>query len=112
MPVHCPPEEDTREMDRERAETHLRLLAETELRRAMKMPVGSIPVRWHSARLALVAEALTVVDAVGSDAADQIQADIGLAVAARRRLVAPRPGPGRIRPDLSEHRGGSCRWVR
>lgn len=45
MPVHCPPEEDTREMDRERAETHLRLLAETELRRAMKMPVGSIPAR-------------------------------------------------------------------
>jgi hypothetical protein len=98
MPVHCPPEEDTREMDRERAETHLRLLAETELRRAMKMPVGSIPARWHSARLALVAQALTAVDAVGSDAADQIQADIGLAVAARRRLVAPRPGPGRIRP--------------
>jgi hypothetical protein len=43
MPVHCPPEEETREMDRERAETHLRLLAETELRRAMKMPVSSIP---------------------------------------------------------------------
>lgn len=38
------------------------------------------------------------MDAVGSDAADQIQADIALAVAARRRLVAPRPGPGRIRP--------------
>jgi hypothetical protein len=98
MPVHCSPEEDTRGMDRERAETHLRLLAETELRRAMKMPVGSIPARWHSARLALVAQALTAVDAVGSDAADQIQADIGLAAAARRRLVAPRPGPGRIRP--------------
>src|SRR5438552_686999 len=50
---------DTRDMDREHAETHLRLLAEAELRRAMKMPVGSIPGWWHSARLALVAQALT-----------------------------------------------------
>ena len=45
-------------MDRERAETHLRLLAEAELRRVMTMPVGSIPARWHPARLALVAQAL------------------------------------------------------
>ena len=36
-------------------------MAETELRRAMKMPVGSIPARWHSARLALVAQALTAM---------------------------------------------------
>ena len=39
-------------MDRERAETHLRLLAEAELRRVMTMPAGSIPDRWYSARLA------------------------------------------------------------
>ena len=85
-------------MDRERAETHLRLLAEAELRRAMKMPVGSLPGRWHSARLALVAQALTAVGAVGAEVADEIQADVGLAVAARRRLGARGPGPGRIRP--------------
>ena len=88
---------DTRDMDRERAETHLRLLAEAELRRAMKMPVGSIPGRWNSARLALVAQALTAVGAVGAEVADEIQADVGLAVAARRRLDARGPGPGRIR---------------
>jgi len=35
------------------------LLSEAELHRAMKMPAGSIPGRWHSARLALVAQALT-----------------------------------------------------
>jgi hypothetical protein len=40
-----PPEEDTRDMNRERAETHLRLLAEAELRGVMKMPVGSVPGR-------------------------------------------------------------------
>ena len=98
MPVRCPPGDDTREMDRERAEAHLRLLAEAELRRAMTMPAVSIPARWHSARLALVAQALTAVGAVGADVADQIQADIGLAVASRRRLVARGPGPGRIQP--------------
>jgi len=80
-------------MDRERAETHLRLLAEAELRRAMKMPAGSIPGRWHPARLALVAQALTAVGAVGADVADEIQADVGLAVAARRQLGARGPGP-------------------
>ena len=46
-------------MDRERAETHLRLLAEAELRRAMTMPADSIPGRWNSAPLALVAQALS-----------------------------------------------------
>ena len=85
-------------MDRERAETHLRLLAEAELRRAMKMPAGSIPGRWYSARLVLVAQALTAVGAVGADVADEIQADVGLAVASRRRLSVRGPRPGRIQP--------------
>ena len=40
-------------MDREGAETYLRLLAEAELRRAMRMPAGGIPGRWDSARHAL-----------------------------------------------------------
>jgi hypothetical protein len=85
-------------MDRERAETHLRLLAEAELRRAMT--VGSIPGRWHSARLALAAQALTAMGAVGVEVADEIQADVGLAVAARRQLFARGPGPGRIQSAL------------
>lgn len=85
-------------MNRERAESHLRQVAEAELRRVMKMPVGSIPGRWYSARLALVAQALTAVGAVGADVADEIQADVGLAVAARHRLSARGPGPGRTRP--------------
>ena len=85
-------------MDREGAETHLRLLAEAELRRVMTMPAGSIPGRWYSARLALVGRALIAVGAVGADVADQIQTDVGLAVAARHRFFARAPGPGRIRP--------------
>ena len=85
-------------MDREGAETHLRLLAEAELRRVMKMPTASIGGRWYSARLVLVAQALTAVDAVGVGVADEIQADVGLAVAARHRLRARGPGPGRTRP--------------
>jgi hypothetical protein len=85
-------------MDRERAETHLRLLAEAELRRVMKVPVGSIPDWWYSPRLVLVAQALTAVDAVGAAIADEIQADLGLAVAARHRLPDRGSGPGRTRP--------------
>ena len=86
-------------MDRERAETHLRLLAEAELRRVTAMPAGSIPDRWYSARLALVAQALTAVGAVGADVADEVQAHVRLAVAARHRLDAHwPPGPERTRP--------------
>ncbi len=87
-------------MDRERAETHLRLLAEAELRRAMQMPAGSIGGRWRSARLALTAQALTAMGAVAAEVADEIQAGVGLAVAARRQLFARGPGPGRIQPEL------------
>jgi len=64
----------------------------------MTMPAGSIPGRWYSVRLVLVAQALTAVGAVGADVAEEIQADIGLAVAARHRLFARGPGPGRTRP--------------
>ena len=85
-------------MDRKGAETHLRLVAEAELRCAMKMPAGSIGGRWYSGRLVLVAQALTAVDAVSADIADEIQADVGLAVAARHLLPARGPGPGRTQP--------------
>ena len=99
-------------MDRERAETHLRLLAEAELRRAMTMPTGSIPGRWYSARLALVGRALIAVGAVGADVADQIQADVGLAVAARHRFFARAPARDASSRHPGGHRGGSCLRVR
>src|ERR1043165_6387176 len=85
-------------MDREGAETYLRLLAEAELRRTMQIPAGSLPGRGHSARLALAAQTLTAGGAVGAAVADQIQADGGLAVAARHQLLARRPVPGGIQP--------------
>ena len=67
---------------------------------SMTMPAGGIPGRRHPARLALAAQTLTAVGAVGADVADQIQADVSLAVAARRRTVARGPRPGRIQPAL------------
>ena len=85
-------------MDRERAEAYLRLLAEAELRRVMTMRAGSIPHRWYSLRLALVAQALIAADAIGADIAGEIQDDIGLAVAARHRLPVRRPGRRHTRP--------------
>ncbi len=66
-------------MDRERAETHLRLLAEPELRRVMAMPAGSIRDRWYSANLVLVAQALML---------RQLQ----LPLAAVKELLACDPG--------------------
>ena len=83
-------------MDRERAETFLRLLAEAELRHATTMPTVGIPGRQYLARLALAAQALMAVDAVGSGVIDEIQADAGLAVAARHHLPARGAGPGPI----------------
>ena len=90
-------------MDRERAETYLRLLAEAELRRATAMAARSSSRRWPSARLELAGRALSAVGAVGAGVADQIQADVGLAVAVRHRLPARGPGPARI-PLTSQRR--------
>jgi len=94
-------------MNRERAETHLRQLAEAELRRAAALPAGSIPGRWNTARLALVAPALCAVDAVGADTAAEIEADLDLAVAGRYplyRRYAPWPPGTRAAPGLSTGR--------
>jgi hypothetical protein len=44
-----------------------------------------------------VAGALVAVGAVGADVAEQILAEVGLAVGARHRFFARGPGPGRIR---------------
>jgi hypothetical protein len=67
-------------MDRGRAETHLRQLAEAELRHATapgalgRGPAGTLP---------LVAQALIAVGAVDVGTADQIRAELDLALAAR-----------------------------
>jgi len=67
------------DMSRERAETHLRLLAEAELRRATTWPAdGGLLDECHSARLELVAQALHAVRAFDMGAANQIQAELGL----------------------------------
>jgi hypothetical protein len=84
------------DMNRERAETHLRLLAEAELRRATTWPAdGGLLDQCHSARLELVAQALHAVRAFDMGAANQIQAELALALGVRQ----PRPGPGGLPPN-------------
>jgi hypothetical protein len=76
-------------MDRERAETHLRQLAEAELRHATAPGGRGLA---HSGRLSLVAQALIAVGAVEVGTADQIQAELDHALAARQpgvRRAAP-----------------------
>jgi hypothetical protein len=87
-------------MDRERAETHLRHLAETELRDAMESPADIASGRWHSSRLGLVAEALCAVDAIDTRTAEQIQTELDLALSAwQLSPLNPRnPGPGVLPP--------------
>jgi hypothetical protein len=70
-------------MNRERAETYLRRLAEAELLRATT-PAAGVTGRRNTARLALVAQALLAVGAVDVGTADQIRADLDLAVAVRQ----------------------------
>jgi hypothetical protein len=77
-------------MNRERAETHLRLLAEAELRRATTRPAGGgLLDECHSARLELVAQALHAAHAFDMAAANQIQAELAWALGVRQ----PRQGP-------------------
>ena len=101
-------------MNRERAETHLRLLAEAELRRATGWPAdGGLLEECHSARLELVAQALHAVRAFDMGAANEIHAELALALGVRQpgqgpglapnaqanldRLVNRPPGPGTAR---------------
>ena len=89
-------------MNRERAEGYLRQLAEAELRRARTLLAAGIRRPQNSAGLALVAPALVAVDAVDADTADQIRADLELAVAVRQ------PGqenPARLRRGFSGRAG-------
>ena len=89
--------EDTEDMNRERAETYLRQLAEVELRRARTLPAASIPGRRNTARLALVAQALVAVGAVDVGTASEIQAGLELAVAVRQ--------PGQVNQASPSQRG-------
>ena len=111
--------EDTEGMNRGRAETHLRQLAEGELRRATAPgalslgPAGTLP---------LVAQALIAVGAVDVGTADQIQAELDVALAARYQAAGmtpqalarlhgvrpPGPSPARS-PRPGSHHG---RWYR
>jgi hypothetical protein len=100
---------DTGNVDRERAETYLRLLAEAELRCATTIAADNDPGWWRSVRLELAAEALSAVGAVGADVADAIMADVGLAVAGRYRLSMAGPG-WRLPAPLPPPRA-SCRVV-
>jgi hypothetical protein len=84
-------------MNRERAETFLRLLAEAELREparlALPAPASSgAPLVMMSVTLTRAAWALTAVGALDPETARAILADTDLALAARRRPEAPEAG--------------------
>ena len=88
-------------MSRERAETYLRQLAEAELR-ARTLPVARIPGRGQDpGRLALVEPALVAAGAIDAGTADQIRADLQLAVAVRQpgQENQASPGQGGLPPD-------------
>ena len=71
-------------MNRERAETYLRVLAEAELRRATNQPWGLAQRAGYAARLNRVAQALAFAGALDERAADQILDDFELALGARQ----------------------------
>jgi hypothetical protein len=100
-------------MNRERAETFLRLLAEAELRDPTSPPtppaaeaaLDALPVALHRA-----AWALTAVGALDQETADGILADIELAVVTRGRREPPKAsvlgsaGPGWAAGQAASHR--------
>ena len=92
-------------MNREGAETYLRLLAETELRGPM-MPARRQP--WSgpggsTARLTAVAQALTAVRAIDPEIVEDILADFDLAVSVRQPADRPRSGPVAFRRAWYRH---------
>jgi hypothetical protein len=93
-------------MNREGAETYLRLLAEAEMRGVMTpasrpswsggpapRPPWSGAAGGGTARLAVVAQALISVDALDAGTAQGIMADFDLAVSVRQHCDQPSPGP-------------------
>jgi hypothetical protein len=73
-------------VNRERAETHLRLLAEAELRRSTAPPANGTAGQRDVPSLALAAELLCTVGAVDVGAMDEIRHDLHFALSARLPL--------------------------
>jgi hypothetical protein len=71
-------------MNRERAETYLRILAEAELRRATSQPRGDAQRGGYADRVRRVAQVLVLVGALDEGTADQILDDFELAVGLRQ----------------------------
>ena len=71
-------------MNRERAETYLRALAEAELRRATMQPWEDAQRAGHAGRVKRVAQVLASVGALDAGVADQILGDFELALGARQ----------------------------
>jgi hypothetical protein len=71
-------------MNRERAETYLRILAEAELRRATSQPWGNAQRVGSAARVERAAQALAFVGALDDAVADQILGDFELALGTRQ----------------------------
>ena len=94
-------------MNRERAETYLRQLAEAELR-ARTLPAARIPGWQNTGRLALAEPALVAVGAVDAGTADQIRADLELAVAVRQPGQQNQASPGQrgLSPDARKQLAG------
>ncbi len=76
-------EGDTVDMNRERADTYLRVLAEAELRRVTSRPWGGAQRAGYAARVKRVAQVLAFVGAVDDGVADQVLDDFELALGAR-----------------------------
>ena len=94
-------------MNRERAETYLRQLAEAELR-ARTLPAARIAGWQDAGRLALAEPALVAAGAVDAGTADQIRADLELAVAVRQPGQQSQASPGQrgLSPDARKQLAG------
>jgi hypothetical protein len=95
-------------MNRERAETYLRQLAEAELRRARTLPAALVRTRQDTSRLPLAAQALVAVGAVDAATADQIRAGLEVAVAVRQPSQVNQANPGQrgLPPDAQMRLAG------
>ncbi len=76
-------EGDAEVMNRERAETYLRVLAEAELRRATSQSCGDAQRAGHAARVKKVAQVLAFAGALDEGVAGQLLDDFELALGAR-----------------------------
>ena len=81
-------------MNRERAETYLRILAEAELRRATSQPWGNAQRSGSAVRVERAAQALALVGALDDAVADQILGDFELALGTRQAGPAARSRAG------------------